>query len=149
MKNNTIPVITIVLLMLLATSFGCTKEKEPDPVPEPAVTDQGTLAQIQELYEKAKDAGEQVPLDAYEWARQDLGSIGDWEYLVIDIPEFDAARAQKKLNELGTERWECIWIQPSGNKISFVLKRPTRSYLKSVPLSQILKLLPRTESDGE
>ena len=149
MQNIPISIKTFILLILLATFAGCPKDKEPEPVPEPEVTDQGTLAQVLELYEKAKDAGEQVPLDAFEWARQDLGSIGDWQYLVIDIPVFDAARVQKQLNELGTERWECIWIQSSGNKISFILKRPTRSYLKSVPLSQILKLLPRSESDGE
>lgn len=135
--------------MLLAIFAGCTKDKEPEPAADPSSADQGALDQVLELYEKAKDAGEQVPVDAYEWARNDLENIGDWEYLVIDIPVFDATAVQQRLNELGTERWECIWIQANGNSTSFILKRPTRSYLKHLPLSQLFKLVPRGESAEE
>ena len=149
MQMNTISIKTIVPLLLLATLAGCPKDKDSEPSAEPVSADQGALDQVLEMYEKAKDAGEKVPGDAYEWARQDLGSIGDWEYLVMDIPMHDADTVQKRLNDLGKDRWECIWIQTSGTKTSFILKRPTRSYLKHVPLSQLLKLLPEGDSEIE
>ncbi len=103
--------------------------------------------QVLELYEKAKEAGEQVPQDVYEWVKQDFRKIGDWEYLVTDMPISDSNEVQKRLNELGTDRWECIWIHSSGGKTSFIFKRPVRNYLKIIPLSQLMKLVPRGDSN--
>ena len=95
-----------------------------------------------------KDAGEQVPKDVYVWVKQDFGKIGDWEYLVTDLPLSDTDAVQKRLNELGSERWECIWIHTSGKRTSFIFKRPTQGYLRNIPLSQLMKLIPVGGSDS-
>ena len=107
--------------------------------------------QVVEMYEKAKAAGEQVPKDVYEWAKQDLAKIGNWQYRVVDLTPTDARSVEDRLNELGADQWECIWIQASGNTVRFVFKRPAKSYLKHIPLSQLMKLVPRggTEGQGE
>jgi len=95
-------------------------------------------------------AGADPPQESpvYEWAKQDLGRIGDWEYLVTELPLSDTERVQGRLNELGAERWECIWIHTTANKTSFIFKRPTKSYLRNIPLSQLMKLVPGGGSDA-
>ena len=49
---------------------------------------------------------------------------------------------------MGAERWECIWVQPRGSQLRLILKRPVRSYLMRVPLSQLIKLIPEGDSGG-
>ena len=94
------------------------------------------------LYESAKAAGEKVPSDIYEWARQDVHNIGDWEYRVVAFSKAESEILQTKLNELGEDRWECFWVSPERAKTTFYFKRPSRSYLKTLPLGDLLKLIP-------
>jgi hypothetical protein len=126
--------LSIVLLSLLQPAVA------QDAVPE-AEPDEGIWREVLRLYEKAKQTGEQVPKDVYEWLRQEAGTIGDWEYRVVEMKEADAARTEARLNELGAERWECIWIQTVGRKTRFILKRPAKNYLGQIPLSQLMKLI--------
>jgi hypothetical protein len=110
-------------------------------------TDEGSVwKDVVRLYEMARDKGEQVPKDVYEWARQDLQRYGTWEYRVVKV---SAGAIEKTLNELGTERWECVWIEPAGKQLQLILKRPVRSYLRNLPLSQVLKLVPGAGSGDE
>ena len=51
----------------------------------PSEEEGGIWTEVVRLYEKAKQAGEQVPKDVWEWVKQDLESMGDWEYRVIEI----------------------------------------------------------------
>jgi hypothetical protein len=134
----------LVLALAASSTLAAAQEEEVAPVADP-----GVWEQVLALYEKAKETGEQVPQDAYEWVKEDLGRLGDWEYLVTEIAIGDAAATQGKLNELGADRWECVWIHTVAGKTTFIFKRPTRSYLKHVPLSQLMKLVPSAGSDGE
>ena len=101
------------------------------------------------MYERAREAGEQVPKDIYEWARKDLESIGNWEYRIesIDMRQIDVL--ERRLNELGADRWECIWIQEGEGPARLIFKRPVRSYLKHVPLSRLLRAVPVGGGDDE
>ena len=132
-------VLTVALLLLPPMTIGQEPSSEDEKI--------STSDEILRLYEKAKEAGEQVPKDVYEWVKQELQSIGDWEYLVTDIQISDSREVQKRLNELGAERWECIWIHSSEGKASFIFKRPVRSYLKNIPFSQMMKLVPSGDSN--
>ena len=102
---------------------------------------------VVELYERAKAAGEQVPKDIYEWVHTDLESIGDWEYRVESIDMRQVEALERQLNELGADRWECIWIQETDGPARLIFKRPVRSYLKHVPLSQLLRAIPGSGGD--
>jgi len=115
------------------------------PTEEPS--ESGVWNEVVRLYESAKAKGEQVPKDVYEWARQDLQRHGTWDYRLVEVSESPSATIQTTLNELGAERWECIWIEPRGKTLRLFLKRPVRSYLRNLPLSQVLKLLPGGGSD--
>jgi len=115
------------------------------PQAEPAQTE-SVWEEIRKLYERAKDAGEQVPADVADWVKQDVQAIGDWEYRVVALPTADAAKLEQRLNEMGKNRWDCFWVHTTGGETAFMFKRPRRTYLKNVPLSDLLKLIPREEN---
>ena len=125
------------LLLVVSLSAPISSQEDPGDAAESGVWDD-----VERLYESAKEAGERVPKNIYDWIRADIEHLGDWEYRVVELETSDAKSAEGKLNELGQERWECIWVQTSGKTTRFYLKRPVRSYLKTLPLSQLLKLIP-------
>ncbi len=137
--------LSILALLLGSVAPGAIQAQEEPAPPSEETT---ILKEARELYEAVKETGEKVPGDIYEWIRKDIGTIGDWEYRVVPFPGSDAAKIEEKLNQLGQERWDCFWVQPDDSGARFFFKRPTRSYLKSVPFSALLKLLPSgSESD--
>ncbi len=144
MKHPTRSVTMVLVVALLScaslAAAGAEQEAKED-APSSRLWDR-----ILALYEAAKETGEQVPKDIYEWAQQDFGKIGDWEYRVLDLETGDATAIETKLNELGAARWECMWIQPIAAGTRFILKRPARSYLRSIPLTDILKFFPGKDS---
>ena len=137
---------TVIFLLAGCLALGTValgQEAAPEPEPE-----SGVWSEILRLYEKAKEAGEQVPKDVYEWLRQEVQTVGDWEYRVVEMKEPSSAEMEAKLNELGAERWECIWIEPVGSKRRFVLKRRAKGYLSQIPLSELIKLIPYPGDGG-
>lgn len=136
--KKTLSLILVMLLIASGVAVAQSEENEKKGEEEP-----GILDQVRTMYEKAKEAGEQVPEDVYDWAKEDIGKMGAWEYHVVLVPRTaDIPSLEKRLNKLGVERWECYWMEkvPDGHRMFF--KRPSRSYLKTVPVSDILKLLP-------
>jgi hypothetical protein len=94
------------------------------------------------LYERAREAGDDVPGDIYEWAREDLGRVGDWQYRVVELPDAESAALETTLGKFGESRWEVFWIERQGRRLRLYLKRPARSYLGSVPTGQLMRMLP-------
>jgi hypothetical protein len=143
MKHAT-RILVVLIFGALCSLAPAAQEAEDEAPAEATLWDE-----VVKVYEAAKEQGEQVPKSVYDWVRNDLGSVGDWEYMVFELKGADSAVMEKKLNDLGTERWECIWIQPVGTKTRFVMKRPSRTYLKHLPLSQLLKMVPAGGAEGE
>ena len=134
----------LIVAMQLGMATASAPAEEVEESLEPSAWEQ-----VLELYESAKAAGENVPADVYAWVKQDFTSIGDWEYLITELSaETEATVLQHHLNVLGKDRWECVWIQPIGDQTRYIMKRPARSYLKHLPLSQLLKVMPGGGSGG-
>ncbi len=112
----------------------------------PPLTSKDLREKIQELYETARTAGEDVPSDAYEWAKSDIGRIGDWEYQIVRLDAEADAPILERLNQLGSERWEVFWLERQGAQFRVFLKRPARSYLRLLPLSDLGRLVPMGHS---
>lgn len=91
-------------------------------------------------YWKYVDKTEKTPSQAYEWLQQDLKNMSTWEYRVLTITKTSDAEIEKQLNELGNERWECVAITRTKGRQRFILKRPKKSYMRSLPLKELLKL---------
>lgn len=96
---------------------------------------------VRELYERAREAGEEVPPEAFEWARRDIERIGDWEYHVERIAAADDAALAKRLGELGEARWEAFWIEREDGALRVLFKRPARSVLRVLPVDDLGRLL--------
>jgi hypothetical protein len=120
----------------------CEAESESDRPP----TSRDLREKIQEFYETARDAGDDVPSDAYEWARSDIERIGDWEYQIVRLDAESDAAILERLGELGSERWEVFWLERQGGELRVFLKRPARSYLRLLPIPELSRLVPIGDS---
>ncbi len=103
-----------------------------------------TSAELLQLYERAIEAGEkiQIPDDVIERAREEIKRIGTWEYHVMTLSSPQDTALEQQLNELGRERWECHTTPRGHDKIRLVCKRPVRSYLKNIAVTDLLRLIP-------
>jgi len=101
-----------------------------------------TLAQVREMYNEAKAAGEKVPADFWAWVREDVSRIGKWEYHVLRSKSQDAQKLAAQLNALGRERWECVAVSQATGELVLVFKRPLKSYLGQLDLRHVLRVLP-------
>lgn len=102
-------------------------------------------ATSREATEKSKQATE----EAKNWVKEDFSKIGDWEYKQIKIPLTEIATMEKTLNELGTNRWDCFWIQKHEGDIHLLFKRPAVSYLHKISKIDFMKLLSIGGGGGE
>ena len=136
------PALAIALATGLA--IGCGDSLPPTLPDDGPASDaaQEAWQRIESLYQRAVEAGEKVPDDVAEWAREDLQRIGRWEYRIEMFESADDEALEAHLNLLGQERWECYWLRPEQGATVLFLKRPARSYLRSIPVSDLLRLLP-------
>lgn len=95
---------------------------------------------IKALYEKAKAAGEQVPEDIMQWAKEDIAKIGAWQYRLVDVPSDRREDIEKTLNELGAQRWECFWVEKTADGRRLFMKKAERSYFQAA--GKMAKFLP-------
>ena len=104
--------------------------------------DSGLWDEVERLYGQARDTGEQVPGDVYDWLQEDLNHIGDWEYRVIAVSDLAEDGLETTMNELGVERWECFAVVREREVVHLFFKRPAKSYLRHIPISDLWKLVP-------
>ena len=122
--------------------FGVLAACEAEPGDDAPLAPKDLRARIQALYETAREAGEDVPSDAYAWAKSDIERIGDWEYQVVRLDAESDAAILEHLDALGSERWEVFWLERQGAELRVFLKRPARSYLRLLPVSELSRLVP-------
>ena len=103
-----------------------------------------TYTELLEWYERAIAAGKnvQIPDDVLERAKEEIKRVGTWEYRVVTLSTPQDATLQQRLNELGRERWECHATLRGDENVRLVCKRPVRSYLKNIAVTDLLKLIP-------
>ncbi|MCB0339573.1 MAG: hypothetical protein KDD53_08215 [Bdellovibrionales bacterium] len=118
-------------LYLLAASLcflaGC-KDSHQERVTQEL---ESSLQSVQKLIEEQiKPAGEQ----AQTLAKDEVEKLFTWEYRVAEFEATDSAeQLEIELAKLGSKRWECFSITPSGLKIRIFCKRKPKSYLRYIP----------------
>lgn len=125
-KTNPIFVALTVACLFIAT--GCERDAT-----EPSAT-ASALDDLQAKYDELVEDKLESPV---QWAADDLENIGDWEYKVVELSGATAASLEATFNELGNDRWEVFWIENERNSYRVMFKRPSRSYLSRIPLTQI------------
>ena len=121
--------VQLAVISFFVTSCGQTLDDAPEQADQ-------ALEELKRYYEEAR---KKAPEDPIEWAKDDLERFGDWEYRVVSIPMGSSKEIEDRLNELGQDRWEVFWVQEITNALQVFLKRPARSYLRSVPFSDLGK----------
>ena len=103
-----------------------------------------TYAELLQLYERAIAAGEkiEIPDDILARAKEEIKRIGAWQYHVITLNAPQDQTLEHRLNELGRELWDCHATPREHDTVRLVCKRPVRSYLKNMALTDLLRLLP-------
>lgn len=118
----------LVLPIVILTLSGCS-----DASDEPSAADKA----IEGLQDKYEDLTQGELDNPMQWASDDIKKIGDWQYKVLEIGKISGPDLEAALNEIGSDRWEVIWMEKTLEGHVIVLKRPSISYLSKVPLSQI------------
>ena len=99
------------------------------------------MQDFQSWYDKSREAGEK----SKDWIVNDIKGIGDWEYLVVTLPAGSEAQLSEQLNSYGQDRWEVYWVQKTLQGIQFYFKRPVRTYIKHIPVGDLLHIMPNNQ----
>ena len=94
-------------------------------------------AKYAETFEEGKDLSGK----SKEWLLKDIENIGDWEYKVESYSPEESKEIEKKLNELGKERWQCFWVESDKKEKVFYFKRTKMSYLSKIPTGALLRIM--------
>jgi hypothetical protein len=132
--------LAVALLLVTAACSG--PGGAESPAEAAGAEDSGVWNEVERLYEQAREAGEKVPGNVYDWLKEDLDHIGDWEYRVIYISDPAEIELERAMNKLGIDRWECFAVVRHGDALQLFFKRPVKSYLKHIPVSDLWKLVP-------
>ena len=97
---------------------------------------------VGDLFNSLKDRGLTTADNANQWVREDFRAMGGWEYKIVS-GELD----EKAMNLLGADRWECFHVQQVNADLKLFFKRPRRSYLRSIPMKDLIKLMPLVNQD--
>lgn len=72
--------------------------------------------------------------EAQQLAEGEVQKLFAWEYHVVELPdELSREDLAARLNELGSDRWDCFHMSSSGVNLRLVCKRQPKSYLKYIP----------------
>ena len=81
---------------------------------------------LNDLKKGAQEAMEDAKVKAREWrelSEEELQKIWAIEYKTIKVTQSDLTELDKKLNELGKERWDCYHVSEDREGKVFYLKR--------------------------
>jgi hypothetical protein len=148
------PALVCLALSVMFVSPGATEEPktESKPLDEQSPTAESEAARYMEeiknryseMTSLAKKHGD-VPQEALDWFKQDIQNISTWDYKILELSLSDGEKAEHELNQLGAERWEVIAAITTSQGERVLLKRARKSYLKSLPVKDILRLM---QNDG-
>mgnify|MGYP003972806361 FL=1 len=93
------------------------------------------------LYEKNFGDGKELTEQTKQWVKEDIENMGDWEYKIVAFGGKASTEMEKELNQLGNERWQCFWVEPSGKDKVFYFKRTKKSYIQKIPAGDLLRII--------
>lgn len=107
---------------------------------------------VEEAYNALSERGMTSAKNASDWLKNDWNSMNTWEYQILSVSAEEISAnpglLETKLNESGAKRWDCFSVSESPDGIKFFMKRQKKSYLKNVPLKDMMKLVPLLDSDN-
>ncbi|MCB0329049.1 MAG: hypothetical protein KDD70_05285 [Bdellovibrionales bacterium] len=141
-------------LLLVFVAPPLLAQETDEPVKEEQATDDGSInyaeyyESLKKKYDELVKESSKTGNDAYEWVRADFKNMFSWEYKIVSTKTTDEEKLQKQLEGLGAERWELVQVVPSEGGYKFFFKRPPKSYLKSLPLKDMMRIFSFGGSGG-
>ncbi len=115
-------------------------------------TTDDTMKWVNEIYKSLSDRGMTSAKSAGDWVAEDWSSMYAWQYKVVSVDSKQIADnpevLAEKLNESGEQRWECFHVSDGIDGTMFYMKRRKKSYLKHVPLKDMMRLIPLLDNDN-
>jgi hypothetical protein len=111
MMNGKI-MITLMLSLILTINFSFAEEENEET---------SYWETIKNKFEELKSDNLEKSEKAKNWIEEDIQKIGDWEYKVIKMGSSSIEKIEEDLNELGTDRWECFWVEKKKKEMFFIL----------------------------
>ena len=93
---------------------------------------------VLDTYNSLHAKGMTTAKSAQQWVQDDFQSMYAFEYKILPKSQVDPENLESTLNELGQERWDCFEV----DQAAFYFKRQKKSYLRNVPLKDLMKFLP-------
>ena len=101
-----------------------------------------TVDWVNQMYQSLKDRGLTTAKDATEWVQEDFSNLNAVEYKILQTTMTDVEEFETQMNELGKNRWECFHVQERDGTTTFFFKKPKRSYMRNIPLKDMVRLVP-------
>ena len=101
------------------------------------------------MFKSLKDQGLTTAGDAQEWLSEDLKNMNGFQYKVMRITTDSPEKMEKDLNQLGSEGWECFHVSENNQNQTMFFKKAKNSYLKKLPVRDMLRLIPLMGGGGE
>jgi hypothetical protein len=139
-RKNYYSILLLVIAIMIV--YGCEQVDKVKKATSEKIDNADIQKEIENIYKRVKSTDEIVPDNAIEWAEQDIKKIGDWDYIVAKLKSKNTNEIEDILNEYGRSRWECFWMEINSNTTTLYMKRPARSYLKHLPLKELMKAIP-------
>lgn len=95
-----------------------------------------------DTYKSLKKQGLTTASDAGQWLSDDIQNMNAWKYKVEAIDFSQPEDAERQMNKLGKDGWECFHVSEQKGKTIFFFKKSKKSYLKNIPVKDMLKLIP-------
>ena len=109
------------------TIFSC---DHGDPIDTAKTGAKSALDELKEQFERIAPEGKNVTNRATE----EVEKLFTVEYNVQTLDaEIDPAELNKKLTQLGQDRWDCFSIKPREKSLEIICKRATKTYLRYLP----------------
>ena len=100
------------------------------------------------MFKSLKDQGLTTADDAQQWLSDDLKNMDSWQYKIIQITLDAPEKVEKQLNEIGSKGWECFHVTQAGTTQTMFFKKSKESYLKRIPLKDLMYLIPIIGAGG-
>lgn len=142
--------IRLAAILVVGSVFaanGCNRVDQIKKSTSDKLANSDITGEIESMYQKVKETGENVPDDAIQWAMADVKKIGDWDYKVVRVTGESPGEIEELLNDLGRMRWDCFWVDRDDRGMTLYMKRTARSYLKHIPLRDVLRVFPTDQGE--
>ena len=90
-----------------------------------------------DTFESLRNSGLTNAENTSQWLKQDWKNMQSWQYKTLSLNDAEGS-ADDQLNRLGAQGWECFHVDSR----TFYFKKPADSYLRQLPLRDVMKLIP-------